>query len=295
MTLEVRTLLEGFAAEVRGVDLSGALSEDTSRGLRSTFSQYAVLVLPGQASARREDLQRFAAVFGTPSGCGDITNLDDEGNVLDPESLDARYTRGNFLWHMDMLVLEKPPLAAMLLARELPPSGGGQTQFADLTRAWRRLAPARQRTLSKLRAVHTMETIRVKMGISDPEELKSEYSPGEHPLVCVDPHSRSETLFFGAHTSHIVGLPTKESDALLSELLDIATKEDAVYTHTWQLNDLLLWSNRRAMHRVLPYEYRRERRRLWRAEILSDQPPSPRVPWWRILTGKMSRPQATGR
>ena len=104
MTLEVRTLLEGFAAEVRGVDLSGALSEDTSRGLRSTFSQYAVLVLPGQASARREDLQRFAAVFGTPSGCGDITNLDDEGNVLDPESLDARYTRGNFLWHMDMPV-----------------------------------------------------------------------------------------------------------------------------------------------------------------------------------------------
>ena len=46
------------------------------------------------------------------------------------------------------------------------------------------------------------------------------------------------SLLFGANTSHIVGLPSNESDALLSELLEIATRADSVYSHTWQVNVL---------------------------------------------------------
>ena len=286
MAVEVRALTYGFAATVSGVDIAGGIDATTAEALRKAFAKYAVLVLPGQAAAERRDLAAFAAVFGIPSGCGDITNLDDADNLMDPESLEARYTRGNFLWHMDMLVLERPPLAAMLLARTLPRSGGGQTQFANLSRAWRLLPPERRRAIAKARAVHTMETIRAKMGITHPAELKSEYAPGVHPLVCIDPHSQAETLLFGAHTSHVEGMPRAESDALLAELLDLVTQDSGIYSHSWQLDDLLLWSNRRAMHRVLPFEYRREPRRLWRAEVLSEERPASRRPWWNLLKRK---------
>lgn len=286
--MRVRSLLRGFAAEVEGVDLD-SIDDRVSAELRELFRQYAVLVLPGQLRATQDQLREFAGLFGTPSGCGDITNIGADGNIMPPGSLDARYTRGNSLWHMDMLVLDKPPLAAMLLARELPTKGSGSTQFADLQRAWRSLSARRRLSLRRLRAAHTMETIRLKMGIRDPEELRSEYSPNEHPLVCIDPHSGQPTLFFSAHTSHIVGASAQVSAAVLDELLEAVTRDRHVYTHEWRLGDLLLWSNRRAMHRVLPYDHGGERRRLWRMEVTSDERPSPVRSWWASLLAHQSR------
>lgn len=282
MHFAVRPIVEDFAAEVSGINLAHGLPQGVAEELRGAFSKYAVLVLHDQGEVEYQQLQDFAGVFGRPSACMDITNLDADGNIVDSESLDARYTRGNALWHMDMLVLERPPLAAMLLARELPTSGGGDTEFADLFRAWSRYPPAQRRMLEKLKAVHTLETIREKMGIVKPEEIQSEYAPGEHPLVCTDPSSNKQAFLFSAHTSHIVGLASAESDALLADLLERATRKDSVYTHQWRPYDLVLWSNRRAMHRVLPYEYRHERRRLWRMEVLTDErPANVRAPSWR--------------
>jgi alpha-ketoglutarate-dependent 2,4-dichlorophenoxyacetate dioxygenase len=284
----VHPLMQGFAAEVNEVDLS-CIGERAAAELRELFRQYAVLILPGQLSTTRDQLRDFAGLFGTPSGCGDITNIGEDGNIMPPESLDARYTRGNALWHMDTLMVEKPPVAAMLLARELPTNGSGSTQFADLRQAWRSLPARRRFELRRLKAVHTVETIRIKMGITDPEELRSEYSPSEHPLVCVDPHSGQPTLFFSAHTSHIVGTSAQASAAVLDELLETVTQPRHIYTHEWRLGDLLLWSNRRAMHRVLPYAYGTERRRLWRMEVVSDERPAPVRPWWASLVSKQQR------
>jgi taurine dioxygenase len=274
MNFAVNPIVEDFAAEVSGINLAHELPLGEAEGLRAAFSKYAVIVLHDQGDVQYRQLQEFAGVFGHPSACMDITNLDADGNILDPESLDARYTRGNALWHMDMLVLERPPLAAMLLARELPASGGGHTEFANLCQAWSSYSHAKRRILKKLKAVHTLETIREKMGIVKAEEIQSEYQPGEHPLVCVDPFSNKRAFLFSAHTSHIVGLASDESDALLSDLLERATRDDSVYVHKWRPYDLVLWSNRRVMHRVLPYEYRHERRRLWRMEVLTDERPA---------------------
>ncbi|MBX9946064.1 MAG: TauD/TfdA family dioxygenase [Reyranella sp.] len=284
MYTAIRPIAEDFVAEVSKVNLALNLPQAVAEELRDAFSKYAVLILRDQFDVEYQQLLDFAGFFGRPSACMDITNLDVGGNILDPESLDARYTRGNALWHMDMLVLERPPLAAMLVARELPASGGGHTEFADLSKVWSSYSPAERRMLEKLKAVHTLETIRAKMGITKAEEIQSEYPPREHPLVCVDPLSNKQALLFGAHTSHIVGLSSAESDALLADLLNRATRKDGIYTHEWRPYDLVLWSNRRAMHRVLPYEYRHERRRLWRMEVLTDErPANVRAFSWRRL------------
>lgn len=186
---------------------------------------------------------------------------------------------------MDMLVLASPPQAAMLLARELPATGGGQTQFADLARAWARMPRAIKKRLDKLRAVHRLETIREKMGIVDPEEIRSEYAPAEHPLVCVDPLSQQPSLLFSAHTSHIVGLQQQESDSILSDILLRTTGPGQIYTHDWEMADLVIWNNRRVLHRVLPYDMKSARRRLWRVEALSDIQPraDERFLWRRIV------------
>jgi alpha-ketoglutarate-dependent 2,4-dichlorophenoxyacetate dioxygenase len=261
------------------------LDQKSVSELKQAFARNAVLVIRGQVNVKYEDLGSVARIFGQASACSDITNLDQSGDIMDQQSLDARYARGNELWHMDMLVLECPPLAAMLLARELPATGGGQTQFADQAKAWQRLPASRRKALKELTATHRLETIREKMGITAPEELRSDYAPREHPLVCIDPLSGKPSLLFSAHTSHLNGLSSDDSRLVLTELLQCATEPDGVYTHTWQQHDLVIWNNRRTLHRVLPYDAVHARRRLWRMEILTDHPPARKVgsSWLQML------------
>ena len=36
--------------------------------------------------------------------------------------------------------------------------------------------------------------------------------------------------------------------------MDRATRPEYVYTHTWEMGDLVFWDNTGTMHRVLPYD-----------------------------------------
>lgn len=183
-----------------------------------------------------------------------------------------------------MPVLKVPPLGAMLLARELP-STGGETQFADLVEALNTLPGNVKQRIESSTVVHDIETIRRRMGITDAEEIKSEFLPAEHPLVCRDPISGKASLFFGAHTSQIKNIPSDESKALLDQLLHHATRDEFVYSHRWQRLDLLFWNNRRTLHRVLSYDDGSDRRRLWRVEVLgTNQPNNKPLSIWQRLT-----------
>ena len=51
---------------------------------------------------------------------------------------------------------------------------------------------------------------------------------------------------------------------LLRELTEHATQREFVYTHKWQVGDLVVWDNRATMHRARPYndtKYPRDLRR----------------------------------
>lgn len=270
--MQVSPLRAGFVAKIDGLDLRAKLSRDQSAQLRDAAATYAVLVVHNQDIAY-EDFLRFAASLGSVGRCGDITNLNDDGSIRTPTSLDARQARGNALWHTDMPVLKAPPLAAMLLAQEIPPSGG-ETQFADLADAWRALDSTMREQIKSKKVVHTMEAIRRRMGMTDPDELKSEYPASEHPLVCYDPFSGRQSMLFGAHTERFSGMSDADSAALLEKLLIHATRGEFVHTHSWRRHDLLMWNNRRVLHRVLPYDDATQRRRLWRAEVIGGKPPS---------------------
>ena len=282
--LTITPLHRDVAACIEGVNLASGLSSTVHTRIKRAFRQHAVLIFRAQGNLSREQFRGFAAIFGKPSNCDDITNLDVEGNILDPSDINARYAKGNTIWHMDVPFIERPPLASLLLARELPSGGGGQTQFVDLAAAWRSLLRTRKVELRKLRAIHDLETARRKVGITDPTELKSPYSAGEHPLVSVDPISGKETLYFSAHTVQIKGKSKEQSDALIDSLFRESTREASIYPHSWQPYDLLIWANRRTLHRVLPFDEKNAKRRLWRAEVLADQPPMPAA-WWQRSVG----------
>ena len=46
-----------------------------------------------------------------------------------------------------------------------------------------------------------------------------------------------------------------EGAALLRRLMEWATQPQFVYTHEWQMGDLVFWDNTGTLHRALPYDH----------------------------------------
>jgi taurine dioxygenase len=80
------------------------------------------------------------------------------------------------IWHSDTAYLDVPPMASMLLARELPP-WGGDTRFANMYLAWDTLSEGLKRTLEGLRAVNSSSRADVTRTRED--RIKSDGGAGE--------------------------------------------------------------------------------------------------------------------
>lgn len=270
MQVELHVLSPDFVAEVRGIDLNDPLTAPQREALQDAFDRYPVLVFPTQAITYERQLA-LAAVFGRPSACGDITNLDAAGKIIDPDSADAKYAKGNALWHIDMSCLPTPPLAGLLHAREVP-QAGGDTQFADLRAAWAQLPVETQERVATAKAEHTLGALRRRLGLAEnrTEDSESFRQTVIHPLVRVHGATGQRNLFIGAHLARIVDWPESESARMIEHLFAFASADAFVYTHRWQVDDVLLWDNRRVMHRAGPYDAARHRRLLHRAEVLAQ-------------------------
>jgi taurine dioxygenase len=65
-----------------------------------------------------------------------------------------------------------------------------------------------------------------------------------HPVIGRHPRSGAPVIFANElHTSHVIGVPARESSALLRDLFDVLYDDDHVYEHRWLAGDLILWDN----------------------------------------------------
>ena len=132
---------------------------------------------------------------------------------------------------------------------------GGQTEFANSYAAYEALPEDTKQRIEKLQVVHSVEMSMSRAGIEPTDEnLKywRSFAPTTHNLVWTHKSGR-RSLVIGCHASHIVGMDKTESTALLSELLEWATRPEFVYRHEWSPGDLIIWDNTGVIHRVEPY------------------------------------------
>ena len=284
MPLTIRPLHPLFAAEVTGLDLREPPGEETRRAVEDAMDRYAVCALPGQAIDDEQQL-RFARLFGElevrPLQRGrnqhpgdderirhheifDVSNLDEEGNVLASNDERRIYSLANRLWHTDSSFRQVSATYSMLSGRVVPPEGA-DTEFADMRAAYDALAPAMKARLDGLVAEHSIWHSREKLGGYVPNDEERAARPGAfHPLVRRHPGSGRMTLYIASHATHIVGMDVAAGKALLAELIEFATQERFVYRHTWRVGDLVIWDNRCTMHRATPFPdqtYQRDMRR----------------------------------
>ena len=267
MAIQVSPLHPTLGAEVRGVDLTRALTSEVFAEIEAAFNSYGILVLPGQPVSDEQQLA-FSRLFGplevNPNYAGakmrlrpdvaDISNLDAEGRVLARDDRRNLFNLGNQLWHTDSSFKQIPAKCSLLSARELP-SSGGETEFTDLRAAWDALPQSRKRAFDGLIVEHSIFRSRSQIGFADfNDEIFKQLPPVPQVLVRHHPASCRTSFYLASHASHIIGWPVEEGRALIEELIAFSTQPQFVYQHRWTVGDLVIWDNRCTMHRGRPYD-----------------------------------------
>jgi len=275
----VRPLTPSFGAEIEGVNLATALSDALFKEIYEAFLQYQVLVFRDQDFPPERQLE-FGRHFGEPqvhvlNQFHDshhpelylLSNLDKDGKP-DGKHPDP----GTLYWHTDGSWTQRRTIATMLYSLEVPRQGG-ETQLADMYRAYDALMDDMKTRLGSLKAVHHLNFHKQRR---DPTPLTAEQvrnaPPVEHTVVRTHPETGQPTIYLGDMAEFIVGMDDEEGRALIEELNEFITREEFVYAHNWSPRELVVWDNRCTLHRSTPYDTGRERRVMRRLTIL-DKPP----------------------
>jgi taurine dioxygenase len=270
-----------LGAEIRGVDLSH-LDDGNFRLIEQAWFDHLVLLFRGQ---NLDDDQHIAFsrhfgpldkapnnVMGRP-WLPAYPEMVVVSNIMEDGLPVGALGHGEAIWHTDMSYAEAPPSAAILRALEVP-DGQGDTWFANQYMAYDTLPEAMKQRIAGLKAVHDSSVTSAgnqRKGapvVVDPRE-----APGaHHPLVRTHPRTGRKALYLGRRrNAYIVGLGLEESEALLDELWQHATRPELTWRVRWRVGDVVIWDNRCALHRREAFDGQ-TRRRMHRTQIGGDAP-----------------------
>jgi len=276
VSIQVHPTPSGFGAEVSGVDLRQPLDAAQYQQIEDALARHGVLCFRNQpiADEQQEALVRW---FGPPNALAkqlnnsreknpyfyDVSNVDENGNIMSDDAERKLYLKANLFWHTDMSMRQPPARVTILSARVLPEVDPPDTEFADMKAAWEALPPEKQRELEPLKVEHSVYASRALVGYNNfNEETRKLLPPSVKPLVRVHERSGRRNLYMGAHASHVVGWPEDKGRKLLAELVEFATQPQFRYVHKWQPFDVLMWDDSSTLHRSRPFDDQKYRREL---------------------------------
>jgi len=272
--LQTRPLSTALGAEVIGVDLSKPLSDAQFATIQDSWHNSLVLLLRGQRLTE-EDQVRFAERFGPLARSHTqrfttanpavmlISNIRENGKQI------GALPDGEMQFHSDQCYQEKPAMASMLYALEVP-SHGGNTLFANAYTAYETLPDNVKSRLAGRKAIHAYDYDNASMKRGT--RIQDGVPYFAHPAVRTHPATGRKALYVNRlMTLAIEGLPPAESDALLDLLFDHQENPAFIYEHVWRVGDLLLWDNRCALHARTDFSSD-ERRLMRRVTILGEKP-----------------------
>jgi alpha-ketoglutarate-dependent 2,4-dichlorophenoxyacetate dioxygenase len=276
-----------FAAEAEGLDLRKPLSPQDVADVHAAMDAYAVLVFHNQHLTDEQHLSfsrslgeleeakgtslREADDYRLPTTFADVSNLDKNQQVLALDDRRRLFAIGNRLWHSDSSFKVVPAKYSLLRALAIP-SRGGNTEFADMRAAYDALDDETKRVAEPLICEHSQIYSRLQLGFTDFTDAERErFKPVRQRLVRVHPSTGRKSLFLASHAGQIVGWPTAEAMGFLKDLIEHATQRQFVYAHAWRVDDLVMWDNRRTMHRGRPFPAN-EPRDVRRTTIIGEGP-----------------------
>jgi taurine dioxygenase len=271
---QTRPLSPALGAEIIGVDLRREIDEEFAVRLLDVWHRNLVILLRDQQLSE-EDQVRFAERFGPPAVIHTkqfvrrhpsvmlITNIREDGKPI------GALPDGEMQFHSDQCYQERPAMASLLYAIEVP-SEGGNTLFANAYAAYETLPAEIKRRIEGRRALNAYDydTAATKRGTKVAEHVPTYV----HPVVRTHPATARKALYVNRlMTVRIEDMPEEESSELLDFLFDHQEQRQFIYEHVWRVGDILMWDNRCTLHARTDFAAD-ERRLMRRVTILGEKP-----------------------
>ena len=264
-----------FGAQVDDVDLNSLSAADAAL-VNEAWSEHGLLVFRDQELTQDGHVQ-LAELLGDIDVNRFFKCVDgyDMIAAVTKEPTDVQNIGGG--WHTDHSYDVAPARGSILVARDLPPTGG-DTRYLSTQRAWETLPDELKERVAGLDAIHSGEHIfgpesayAQRMGERF-ANAEAALVVGEtvHPLVIAHPTTGRPCLYVNpGFTIGIVGLDQDEYRELIDELLVHIAKREHAYQLTWEPGTVALWDNRSTWHWALN-DYDGHRREMHRITLAGD-------------------------
>jgi len=278
--MNIKPVTSSFVADITGIEIKSISDEDFDE-IYQAWLTYGVLRLHNQPLVE-DELETFSARFGpleeiplgflSESKRAKIKNkyVTQISNIIVDGKPIGGLGNSEATWHSDMTYIKIPPPASILLGIEIPDEGG-DTYFSDQNAAMESLPDELIDRIEGLtikhNAAHT-SVGRLRPGFEEFDDPRD--APGAvHPIIITHSETGKRALYLGRREwAYIPGLELTASEALLDELWSYAALPSHVWRQKWQPNDLIIWDNRRVMHRRDDFD-QSARRLMKRCQVLS--------------------------
>ncbi len=276
--ISVTPLNAAIGAEISGVDLAGDLAGAAAAEIMAAFARHLVLFFRDQDLTPPQQVAfagRFGPIGRYPFAEPVAGNPDVVAIIKEPGQ------RSNFggIWHTDTPYLERPSLASMLYARQVPQSGG-DTLWANTYAAYEALSDELKTRIADLRAVnsaaknkHSLRLDHLAGGAMRGRNTDGiESRQAIHPVVRTHPVTGRRALYLSpAHALRFDGWTEAESAPLLEQLFAHMTGEAFTCRFRWTRGTLAVWDNRCTLHYPIN-DYHGQRREMHRVTIEGERP-----------------------
>lgn len=276
MTLAITEIAAPFGAEVKGVDLTRPIDNDTFDRIQQAFLRHQLLVFRDNEFSEADQI-RFTARFGEIRKSNMEEYLSRKqpevflvSNIKEGDKHVGVYDAGLF-WHSDGSFMPTPHGALALHAPEVPHDSNdkplGDTVFASTSAAYEALSPAMKKRLEGLQGLNTLLLRYEKtVGGGRKTDVLTASAPREmetaHPVARPHPITGRKCIYVNeGYTARILGLREEESRGLIAELTAHCARPEFLYRHSWRMHDFVVWDNHSTQHKAT-FDYALPQRRL---------------------------------
>ena len=249
--IEVEPLSGAIGGIIHGVDCGTDLTDEVIEEIRFAWLQHLVIFFRDQQLSPDQQLA-FARRLGDVVAYPMVKGLTDFPEVVPVIKYPSEQFNFGGLWHADTTYLEEPPMAGLLLAREVPPVGG-DTLFANMYLAYETLSGGMQSLVDRLTVVQS--SAKPDAARSREKRVKANAKEegrvfvAEHPAVKVHPETGRKALYvnFG-HSVRFKEMTEEESQPILDYLFRHQVRPEFTCRFRWTEGAMALWDNRCTQH-----------------------------------------------
>ena len=274
--MKIQKLNQYFGAKINEINLSDFTSymyDDIKRLL----IDFGVLVFENQ-KLNESDHLKFSKLWGKLQ----VHVLNQYNNRSNPEFfilsnfIDGKPKGeipdpGAAIWHTDGSWSKNRGLVTILYSLKIPPIGGN-TLFCDMKNAINLVNIDLLEKIENFPIIHDLNYSRTltKAVNQMTEEQKKIAPPVKQNIYRKIPENNTKCIYLGEHASHIENLDVEEGRKIIQTINKMATINENIYDHVWSENQIVMWDNRRVMHKATNFEIMKYERTIRRTTTTGD-------------------------